>query len=271
MNPITNISPSGNQQNEKITPVKKYDNKELALKGRFLMIVSFLTSIHSLGYLKLEKLPFIGGSVKDATPNNITIILLVVLFYSLYRYWVYKRIAELDSSVYALSKKIRDKVLLKRYKKVFVRAYAYLLSNGDLTGFDYELTSPDQDYNDTRHPNESGYISPYDINYWRASSIILEEPKLETYDLYPTNNRVVQLRVNAGFGYIINSGRNAGCTSQTSGTYIFDIPFSEYLQLRRKSDMLAAILLPDFLEKFAPYIASTIAFIIGAYAIFISP
>jgi hypothetical protein len=274
MHPITNISSiqsSGNQQNEKVTPVRKYDNKELALKGRFLMIVSFLTGIHSLGYLKLDKLPFIGGSVKDATPNNVTIILLVVLFYSLYRYWVYKRIAELYSSVDVLSKKIRDKVLLKRYKRVFVKAYAYLLSNGDLTGFDYELTSPDQYYNNSLHPDERGYISPYDISYWRASYIRLEEPKPETYNFYPTTNRVVQLRVDAGFGYIIKSGSNAGCTSQTSNTYTFDIPFSEYLQLRRKSDLKAAILLPDFLEKLAPYIASIIAITIGAYTIFTSP
>jgi hypothetical protein len=271
MQSITNISPSRNQQNEKVTPVKVYDNKDLALKGRFLMIVSFLTGVHSLGYLKLDKLPFIGGSIKDATPNSITILLLVVLFYSLYKYWVYKRIAELDSSVSLLSKEIRDKVLLKRYKKVFVKAYAYLLANGDLTGFDYKLTSPDQDFNDSLHPDERGYISPYEINYWRASYITLEEPKLESYNLSPIMSRVVQLRVCAGFGYIIKSGSNAGCTSQTSGTYIFDIPFREYLQLKRRSDLLASILLPDFLEKLAPYIASTIAFTIGAYTIFTSP
>jgi len=261
------MSQGTSQPSEKVVPVKTYDNKELSLKGRFVMVVSFLTVVHSLGYLKLDKLPFIGGSVRDATPNNITTILLLVLCYSLYRYWVYKRIAELDSSVSRLSKEIRDNILLKRYKKVFAKAYTYLLANGDLIGFSYELTSPDQDYNNSVHPVERGYISPYDINYWQASAITLEDPKLENYSLSSSLNRTVQVRVSASYGYILKSGSSAGCTSQTSGTYIFEIPFSEYIQLKRRSDWLATIQLPDFLEKLAPYIAASLAFTIGLYTV----
>ncbi len=191
----------------------------------------------------------------------------MVLFYSIYRYWVYKRIAELDSSVYTLSKEIRDRVLLKRYQNIFVRAYAYLLGNGNLTGFEYQLITPDQSYND---PDDRGYISPYEINYWQVSSIILEEPNFESHGLYPSDDRTVRLAVHAGYGYILKSGNKSGNTSQTSGYYVFDIPFCEYVTLRRRSDILAYTLLPDFLEKLAPYIAGSVAFAIGVYSLFCS-
>jgi hypothetical protein len=100
---MNNIQPLSNNPKNTVpqgmteTPVKASDNKELALKGRFVVIVSFLTAIHTLGYIKLDKLPFIGGSVNASNPNDLTVILLIVLAYALYKYWVYKRIAELDS------------------------------------------------------------------------------------------------------------------------------------------------------------------------------
>ncbi len=263
MQNIASNHQNNNQQNNQNAPVKIYDNKELAIKGRFVMVVSFLTIVHSLGYIKLDKLPFIGGSVKDATPNNITAILISVLFYALYRYWVYKRIAELDSSAYKLSKEIRDSILLKRYKKIFERAYAYLLENGNLVDFEYKIITPDQSYNDTNHPDERGYISPYNIAYWKVSTITLKDPDPKTLYLSPSGNRAVRVTVGAGYGYILKDGSS----SQTSGHYVFDIPFTEYLQLKKKSDFLAHIYLPDFLEKVAPYIAGTAAFTIGVYTL----
>lgn len=67
MNP--KIEAEQDNRPKQIKTLEMQDNKELAQKGRFVVGVSFLLALHSQEFVKLNKLPFIGGSIEHAEPK----------------------------------------------------------------------------------------------------------------------------------------------------------------------------------------------------------
>ncbi len=141
-----------------------------------------------------------------------------------------------------------------------------MLENGTTDGFKPELVSPDKLLN--RDEFSSPYTSPYEISYWHVSSIDITEPKTKFIQAMLHDKSKVKVNVH----YIIGSlhkVKQERKQTHTSTSQLFEIPIKEYLNLKRKSDFKAYILLPDFLEKTAPFTFSIMAFFVGFYTVFV--
>lgn len=252
LNKKSNIEP-------KEQDLSKKDNKELALKGRFVVGASFLLFLNSQGLVKLNKLPFLGSSIESTDTQNITCVLIAVVFYAIYKYWVYKRIAELHTSTDILSKKLLDDYLKKKYEKIYRKAHLYLLSHGNMSGFEHEISPPNEDYNSIKLQKNEPYVSPYNINYWGVSYVSYKIPD-GNLKLYNYDNQEWALQVATTFSYNVK-GFVKG--TQTGKIDYFTYQLRDYVKLKQKFDLLAHILLPDFIERTVPFLFAFIALITG--------
>jgi len=255
-------TPSGTSTNKDIPTADYTANKDLAMKGRFLSSTAFLLFLHCCNYIELNKLPFIGVTVKDTPHETITVILLTLVFYALYKYWVYKRASELTTNLETYSKRIQNRLLIRRYTKLFSKAHQYALSNGSLVGFQHDgklldLASPVDGY-----PRSRGASwSIYNLKIWSYSS---HEESIDPsrVNLFSDNDIVWKIKVHTGV-YLL-SERDAS-SSQSSRAYEFLYSFKEYKRVKKLCDLLAYFSLPDFIEKTAPYAIGWTAILTAFY------
>jgi len=227
-------------------------NKELAIKGRFVTSIAFLLVLHSQGFIKLNKLPLIGMTFDETGHGTITTILLSVLLYALYKYWVYKRVAELNSSIDIYSAKVKKKLLAWYFTKLFKSAFNYARANNGLGGFkflskDYRLMSPCY-----AQRKRGGHYSFYNLVIWRYSNHLEKEVDENLRLFYPNSDEeewFIDITTAIYFKHESNGG-----SSESTMTSTFGYSYKTYKRVTWFCNTIAYFTLPDFIERTAPYV-----------------
>jgi hypothetical protein len=251
MNPPFDISKS-----QKLKPSEQKrdisDNKELAIKGRFVTSIAFLLVLHSQGFIKLNKLPLIGMTFDETQHGTITTILLSVLLYALYKYWVYKRVAELNSSIDIYSAKVKNNLLAWYFTKLFKSAFNYARANNDLAEFkflgkDYSLMSPCY----SKHKKDE-YYSFYNLVIWKYSNHLEKDIDESLHLFYPSTNKDEWfIDITTAF-YFEHESNDGSLQSTMNNTFCYS--FKTYKRVTWFCNTIAYFTLPDFIERTAPYV-----------------
>lgn len=252
--------------------VKEYEknvnsNKELAIKGRFLTASAFVLFLQCNSYIQLKKLPFVGATLEDTDTTSITWILLVVVIYAMYKYWVYKRDATLNTNMHIYSDRLRHRLLSWRFSVYFKKALPHILAHKRLynltfLGCSQRIKSPAHIVNkEGGITGSKGDWSTYDLKKWAYDSHLETSIPEISYSCdiktsLPDEGCGIMVKSN----FELHRRDNEHYEVATMDTY-FQLPIKTYKRIKRLCDLAAYLSLPDFVEQMAPYLVGFIAII----------
>ena len=245
--------------------IENNDNKELALKGRFVTSSAFLLFLHSQSLIKLNKLPLIGMTFEDTASKTITIILLMVLLYALYKYWVYERVSDLSTSMDIYSDKVKCKLLEWYFTRLYKNAHAYALSYGSLVGFkffkrSYDINNP---INVSRPPSgKRQYCSIYNVKKWAYNFHTETEMNHERIKFSDTHGLLWEIQVTSRVHSLHEVTKTI---SRYDVVNNFRYSFKNYLRITKLCNIVAYFTLPDFIERTAPYVFAWLSIISSVF------
>jgi hypothetical protein len=259
-----------NTNKEKTEDTKQYHtttNKELAAKGRFLISSSVLLFLQCNEYIKLKKLPIIGATIEDTATKTITYLLLFTVFYSMYKYCVYKRDSELTTNMHTYSEKLRNRVFAWCFSGYLKRVVPHILSYkfiGDFSFCGCHQANRSPAYIINKHPDNCSGIydwSNYELKKW-------EYKKHKETHIQDIDDRSDELLTLPDSWCIINVSSSIEFKRHQSDIYgnidintDFRIHPKTYKRIKKSCDLIAYLTLPDFIERAAPYFAGFISII----------